>query len=341
MWRAVTKPKGLDRGSWLRAQARQDARARGVWLQLADMWNMVQQLEAVAALEKQDGSVEAGSVPATERKNFQLPRAIHLALIERLTAAHREIARQSATIGHPPRGWAAIFLLMGTLGFVLYGWQSGYDLRLSAPEKQGSAPSQDSISEGAQTRGDSNVGSATPRLGAGSSESGTAAPANVPAETSMQREIAEPASQPPKDSSGQPAGPPSGAEIPASRVDQAPTTAPPQPTTARPAPDAPPQIASSDLSQQATGTWWPGTSCPARERRSALASMVLNAQNARAGKTSCRFTKEPVQNGNVWSVAALCSNAGDRWRASIRLTLNGNRLTWASERGTQMYTRCP
>jgi hypothetical protein len=344
IWGAATKPKGTrDRGSSLRAQARRDADGRGVWLQLADMWEMVQQLEGGAAVEEQDGS-EARSKGEAGGKIVQLPRAVHQALAERLTAAHLEIAHELATIRRSSRRWAPIFLLVGILGLLLYGWHSGYDLRPRAPEKNGSVPSQGSMREGAQTHGDSRSGSdigPTPRLDSGNSASGSAAPTNALAEFRTQRDNAESASQAPKDTSGQPAGPPSGPGGPASRVDQATATVPPEPSPAAPRPEAPPQVASNDFLQRATGTWWPGTSCPARERRSALTPMLLNAQSARAGKTSCRFTNEPVQNGSVWTVAALCSNAGERWRASIRLAFVGNRLTWASERGTQTYTRCP
>ena len=41
-----------------------------------------------------------------------------------------------------------------------------------------------------------------------------------------------------------------------------------------------------------------------------------------------------------WRVVAKCSNQREQWTSNVRLTVNHNRLTWTSKRGTQIYTRC-
>jgi hypothetical protein len=69
-----------------------------------------------------------------------------------------------------------------------------------------------------------------------------------------------------------------------------------------------------------------------------LLSISANRAEAFGGK--CEFiatTQETISN---WRVRADCSRRGERWKANIKLTLNGNRLTWSSERGTITYVRC-
>jgi hypothetical protein len=48
--------------------------------------------------------------------------------------------------------------------------------------------------------------------------------------------------------------------------------------------------------------------------------------------------KKQMETG--WTVVAKCSNPRERWTSKLRLTVNDNRLTWTSKRGTQAYTRC-
>jgi NAD(P)H-flavin reductase/ferredoxin len=88
------------------------------------------------------------------------------------------------------------------------------------------------------------------------------------------------------------------------------------------------------------GVWAPDASaCSARQNRKRLIPAVITADGASAGDTFCAFKKKkPTETG--MDVVADCTNANRQWTARVRLTVNGNRLVWASERGTQAYFRC-
>jgi len=58
------------------------------------------------------------------------------------------------------------------------------------------------------------------------------------------------------------------------------------------------------------------------------------------GGRKCEFIATTQETDNTWRVPADCSRGVERWKANIKLTLNGNRLTWSSERGTVTYMRC-
>jgi len=103
----------------------------------------------------------------------------------------------------------------------------------------------------------------------------------------------------------------------------------------RPA-EAPAEPASAP--QKLTGTWWP-TACPKPKDRRTAVPMVLAENRAKAGAASCTFLKK-TQAGAAWTVVAKCSDGHASWTANIRLVLEGKRLQWASERGTQTYQRC-
>ena len=100
--------------------------------------------------------------------------------------------------------------------------------------------------------------------------------------------------------------------------------------------EAPPEPASAP--QKLTGTWWP-TACPKPKDRRSAVPMVLAENRAKAGAASCAFLKK-TQVGAAWTVVAKCSDGHASWTANIRLVLEGKRLQWASERGTQTYQRC-
>ena len=53
------------------------------------------------------------------------------------------------------------------------------------------------------------------------------------------------------------------------------------------------------------------------------------------------FNSTQRESANEWRIRATCADEHDQWNANIRLTLAGSRLTWASERGTATYLRCP
>ena len=87
------------------------------------------------------------------------------------------------------------------------------------------------------------------------------------------------------------------------------------------------------------GMWGADQSaCSTRNRKRLLPTMI-DADGARAGETFCRFKKkQETQSG--WNVVANCSNGRERWVANVRLKVQGERLTWSSERGSQAYVRC-
>jgi len=88
------------------------------------------------------------------------------------------------------------------------------------------------------------------------------------------------------------------------------------------------------------GVWAPDTdSCSMRLFRQGTLPTFINLDGAWAGETFCAF-KEKEQTETGWKVVARCASSRERWTANIRLTVNGNRLTWTSGRGTQSYTRC-
>jgi hypothetical protein len=67
----------------------------------------------------------------------------------------------------------------------------------------------------------------------------------------------------------------------------------------------------------------------------------IDTRRAEAFSTTCEFSSTQRESANEWRIRASCADEHDRWDANIRLTLDGSRLTWASERGTATYLRCP
>ena len=88
------------------------------------------------------------------------------------------------------------------------------------------------------------------------------------------------------------------------------------------------------------GIWAPdAATCSLRNFRDGTLPTVINADGAWAGDTFCLFVKrEKMPTG--WRVRAKCSNPRESWTSTVRLSRSDNRLTWASQRGTQVYTRC-
>jgi Putative peptidoglycan binding domain len=88
------------------------------------------------------------------------------------------------------------------------------------------------------------------------------------------------------------------------------------------------------------GMWGPDASaCSVRLNRKGLLPAVINDDGAFAGETSCGF-KSRKQVAGAWQLVAACADGRNRWTAHIRLAVNGNRLTWTSQRGSQTYVRC-
>jgi hypothetical protein len=87
------------------------------------------------------------------------------------------------------------------------------------------------------------------------------------------------------------------------------------------------------------GVWAPGTACSLHNFREGFLPTVINADGAWAGETFCIFkNKRQIDTG--WTLTASCSNAREQWTTRVRLTIVGDRLIWASKRGTQAYSRC-
>jgi hypothetical protein len=90
-----------------------------------------------------------------------------------------------------------------------------------------------------------------------------------------------------------------------------------------------------------TGTWSQHPSACSKRiaDRDGLLVMKIDDHGARAGNTSCRFSRLHPE-GDGWRALARCSSPDQRWISNIRLLVNENKLTWKSERGSQAYVRC-
>jgi hypothetical protein len=100
--------------------------------------------------------------------------------------------------------------------------------------------------------------------------------------------------------------------------------------------------ASSDVAKtdMIVGVWSPeGGACSARDFQPGLLPAIISTDGAWAGDTFCVFKKKQ-QTESGWRVVAECSSPRERWTSNVRLSVNGNRLVWASQRGTQAYARC-
>jgi DNA-binding helix-hairpin-helix protein with protein kinase domain len=54
----------------------------------------------------------------------------------------------------------------------------------------------------------------------------------------------------------------------------------------------------------------------------------------------CEFKSVRPDGQNVWRVLAVCSSRGQSWQANVKLTVNGSKLRWVSERPEAVYFRC-
>ena len=113
----------------------------------------------------------------------------------------------------------------------------------------------------------------------------------------------------------------------------------PPPGSDRP-PGEPAQPAAAPAPTPRLAGTWVGDRAACRRRNSAYLPLVIDEKGARAGSSSCRFDRTR-QTGNRWTIAATCRNGQETWAANVKLILEGTRLTWTSERGTERYQRCP
>ncbi|ACA16333.1 hypothetical protein M446_1850 [Methylobacterium sp. 4-46] len=153
---------------------------------------------------------------------------------------------------------------------------------------------------------------------------------------------APPPAPPATTSAAPPPAPP--AEAPAAR----PARVIPLPSRETAAAAPPPPRADEDEGEETpkpdatyVGVWGPtAAACSMRQaRRLGYLPAVIRDDGARAGKTSCVF-RDMKRAGNSWTMAASCRNARQRWTSHVRLSVDGNRLTWSSERGASVYVRC-
>jgi peptidoglycan hydrolase-like protein with peptidoglycan-binding domain len=79
--------------------------------------------------------------------------------------------------------------------------------------------------------------------------------------------------------------------------------------------------------------------CSPQGGRKGLLPAVIDNHGAMAGETTCAF-KDRVKTLEGWTFTATCTSPRERWTTKVRLETNGNKLVWASQRGTQTYTRC-
>ena len=88
------------------------------------------------------------------------------------------------------------------------------------------------------------------------------------------------------------------------------------------------------------GLWGPTqAACQAPSRRHGYIQAKISLGGAKAGRTVCNF-RDSRRTGNAWVMAADCSDRGRRWSSQVRLTVEGDRLTWASSKGASAYIRC-
>lgn len=105
-----------------------------------------------------------------------------------------------------------------------------------------------------------------------------------------------------------------------------------------PPPVAPP--APAPASAEYVGIWGPTPeACGARSRRRGYIPATITQDHARAGRTVCTF-HDTHRAGAAWVTSAECSDRGRHWSSQVRLTVDGDHLTWSSSRGTASYIRC-
>jgi hypothetical protein len=123
------------------------------------------------------------------------------------------------------------------------------------------------------------------------------------------------------------------AETPAAEIEPP----PPVPEAHLPAPAAPRAAA---VVADYVGVWGPtADGCGAVARRKGYLLATITPERARAGDTVCSF-RDAHRTGNSWTMAADCGDHDRRWSSKVRLTLDGDHLTWTSAWGSSAYVRC-
>jgi Putative peptidoglycan binding domain len=68
--------------------------------------------------------------------------------------------------------------------------------------------------------------------------------------------------------------------------------------------------------------------------------LIIDTRGAESSGGKCDFRSFKQESAGSWRVQAVCSASGKSWNSDIGLKLNGPRLRWSSERGTEAYVRC-
>ncbi|MHB2209932.1 peptidase inhibitor family I36 protein [Methylobacterium sp. CM6257] len=101
-----------------------------------------------------------------------------------------------------------------------------------------------------------------------------------------------------------------------------------------------PPASPSLVNTEYVGVWGPTpAACGAPSRRRGYIPAIITADRARAGRTICTF-HDTHRVGNTWVTSAECTDRGRRWSSQVRLTVEGDHLTWSSNRGSATYLRC-
>jgi hypothetical protein len=101
-----------------------------------------------------------------------------------------------------------------------------------------------------------------------------------------------------------------------------------------------PAAAPAPANAEYVGVWGPtADACGAQSRRRGYIPATITQDRARAGRTLCTF-HDTHRVGSSWVMAAECSDRGRHWSSQVRLTVDGDHLTWSSSRGTATYIRC-
>jgi hypothetical protein len=77
-----------------------------------------------------------------------------------------------------------------------------------------------------------------------------------------------------------------------------------------------------------------------RREECAMPLSIGTTRGERAGGGAREFRSVDAEGNAAWRVRAVCKWDDGTWNASIRLFVASGKLTWSSEKGTQVYTGC-
>jgi DNA-binding helix-hairpin-helix protein with protein kinase domain len=69
--------------------------------------------------------------------------------------------------------------------------------------------------------------------------------------------------------------------------------------------------------------------------------MTIDAIGASTSGGFCQFSDIRQEANNIWRVSGRCSVGSDSWTSNIRLAITSSALKWTSEKGEQLFYRCP